>query len=404
MSSLLEEAFVDAKEIKEAARQQAQAELIEQYSTELDSKMNKILEGHDASRMFEADGDEFEDDLGDLDLDNTEGAEGADALDDFNFDNDIEAVDNADTDFIDKQVPYAFSDGENLCPCPEDEEEIEINFNDLVGSSSEEEELGGIEEPEGREDFMSDMEDDELFEELGLDEEILETLMVDTDGDSSGWAPEPASHVEKELDQFLANLANDEEEVKSDKTGKKDVTREVGPYDKIQDKEDVKKENLHLEQIKKYEKQIEVLNNKLQKSIKTTSKLKEFNDSFRNKLEEAVGAIKALHLENKKLNYQKCVFENASLNERQKSKLVEAISSASNESEAETIYKFSEVSLAPTVTENRQETGEKVNPLQEALNKRPKAMLNIKRQSENLNESKDNSTKSHWQKLAGIKQ
>ena len=32
----------------------------------------------------------------------------------------------------DGQVPQAYSEGEKLCDCPEDEEEIEINFDDLI--------------------------------------------------------------------------------------------------------------------------------------------------------------------------------------------------------------------------------------------------------------------------------
>ena len=31
-----------------------------------------------------------------------------------------------------KDMPDAFADGEKLCPCPDEEEEIEIDFNDLA--------------------------------------------------------------------------------------------------------------------------------------------------------------------------------------------------------------------------------------------------------------------------------
>ena len=44
MSSLLEQAFVDAKALKEAALKNAEATIVDKYSTEVKETLNKILE------------------------------------------------------------------------------------------------------------------------------------------------------------------------------------------------------------------------------------------------------------------------------------------------------------------------------------------------------------------------
>ena len=65
-----------------------------------------------------------------------------------------------------KQIPDAFADGEKLCPCPDEETEIEINFNDLAKQLQDPEEsdeedaidrdeefdLGGGEDPAGEDE------------------------------------------------------------------------------------------------------------------------------------------------------------------------------------------------------------------------------------------------------------
>ena len=43
MSSLLEQAFVDAKALKEAALKNAEATIVDKYSTEVKETLNKIL-------------------------------------------------------------------------------------------------------------------------------------------------------------------------------------------------------------------------------------------------------------------------------------------------------------------------------------------------------------------------
>ena len=102
MSSLLEQAFVDAKALKEAALKNAESTIVEKYSDEVKETLNRLLE---------------QDELGGL------GAGlGADPMG-------APAAADADVD-----VPLAATDGEDVCPCPDegDEEKVTIKFDELA--------------------------------------------------------------------------------------------------------------------------------------------------------------------------------------------------------------------------------------------------------------------------------
>ena len=101
MSSLLEQAFVDAKALKEAALKNAESTIVEKYSDEVKETLNKLLE---------------QDELG------LGGGLGGDPMG---------APAGADADV---DVPLAATDGEDVCPCPDegDEEKVTIKFDELA--------------------------------------------------------------------------------------------------------------------------------------------------------------------------------------------------------------------------------------------------------------------------------
>ena len=101
MSSLLEQAFVDAKALKEAALKNAESTIVEKYSDEVKETLNRLLE---------------QDELG------LGGGLGGDPMG---------APAGADADV---DVPLAATDGEDVCPCPDegDEEKVTIKFDELA--------------------------------------------------------------------------------------------------------------------------------------------------------------------------------------------------------------------------------------------------------------------------------
>ena len=54
MSSLLEQAFVDAKALKEAALKNAESTIVEKYSDEVKETLNRLLEPSPAAKLLEA--------------------------------------------------------------------------------------------------------------------------------------------------------------------------------------------------------------------------------------------------------------------------------------------------------------------------------------------------------------
>ena len=106
MSSLLEQAFVDAKALKEAALKNAEATIVEKYSTEFKETLEKILE---------QDG---------LDLGAPPAGGGMDPM----------AAAPAPAGDAAEDVPLGAAEGEELCGCDDEGEEstIKINFDELA--------------------------------------------------------------------------------------------------------------------------------------------------------------------------------------------------------------------------------------------------------------------------------
>ena len=134
MSSLLEEAIVDATALKAAALKNAEAAVLERYSSEVRDSLDALLE------------QEGGDPLG---LDEEEGAP------------------EASTVFL-EDVPYAFQNEE--IDAPGEEELVEIDFDELKTRIAEEE-AAGVEVTEA-----------DLNDSLELAEEITDT-MLDNDAE-----------------------------------------------------------------------------------------------------------------------------------------------------------------------------------------------------------------------------
>ena len=118
MSQMLEQAIVDAEALKEAALKNAEQSILEKYSKEVKGFVDSLLE-------------QPEDELGGLPvLDPTLDAPATDEFPD---------------------MPRADTEGEELCPCPDEEEEWKIDFDSLATQmkAEEEEELIDPEELAG---------------------------------------------------------------------------------------------------------------------------------------------------------------------------------------------------------------------------------------------------------------
>jgi hypothetical protein len=249
--------------------------------------------------------------------------------------------------------------------------------SDASGASdtSAESDVGGGEE-EGLEGLFGDLEDNDLqLQELlsilsEYDEELLEEdIEVDMDEDKKGWIDSAKESRKYETDKAKAKEAhlNEDEE------------------DGEEEEEEDSSEEERLQESKEF--------NQLQQVFLILKEQNERLESVVNQLNEK---LEDTLLSNAKLLYQNRTLNDASLNERQKSKIVEAISNAESPKEAKSLHE----TLRATVGSDQKKSPQSLN---ETVNCRSNlsSMLNTR---QNLNESQNSDPFfDKMKKLAGIK-
>ena len=289
MSNMLEQAIVDAEALKEAALQNAEQSVIEKYQAEIKNAVESLLE-QDEEDPFE---DPLEEPLVDED-----GLESSDDLA--------------------QQMPLASTEGDKLCPCPDEEEEVEIDFDQLAQQmqASDEDTMGGIPALDSplAEAMEENDEDEENEEEIQITEEelvdILEelTLEIDMEPTKSGWLQRPDSSVEHEID-ILQTKVEEPLDVKELEEEKEDEDEDLSEALKT----------------------LENAENKIYRLEKKA-------DRYKQMLLQAKDTLFEVNLQNAKLLYTNQTLVDASLNERQKDKIVEAIMKSGSVEETKTIF------------------------------------------------------------------
>ena len=277
MSSMLEQAIVDASALKEAAIKNAEQAIIEKYSHQIKDAIETILEQ-------------------DEELATDEPA--------------------AESEFV-QQAPLAATEGEDLCPCPEEDEEVEIDFDQLAKEieAAEEMDAGELVDREG----FAEEELEGLEENVDIDESLLldmleETFEIDKEN-LEEIIPQPSLKRDDEEKEEL-----DEEELE-ERTKTSDAATGKEPGRKVK--------NIATGQA--VTEKLHNLQESLGKILKENKKYKNIILKFKEKFDE-------MNLSNAKLLYSNRILDSASLNERQKRKLVEAISKSDSVEEAKTIY------------------------------------------------------------------
>ena len=203
-----------------------------------------------------------------------------------------------------------------------------------------------------------------MDEELDLTEEelasLLEKVVVDMAPVSNGWAGRPLAELEYEEDKHKAVLAQEHEI---------DVLRQ---------------ENKNLEgYVYKLQESVEIFRNREQKYNEIVSSLKE--------------KFSEMSLSNARLLYTNKVLNSASLNERQKSRVVDAISNVNSAEEAKVIFEALQNAVGSSPVKRR---GPK--SLSETVERKSSSLLASRRKKGRETDVPD-SAKSRMQRLAGIK-
>ena len=317
MSTLLEQAIVDAEALKEAAIKNAEAAIIEKYSSEVRDAVNSLLEQEEGT------------------------------------------LEEDDESPVMEEVPYAVEEGDEPImvrldlealerALSEEEEPVEESHEDLADTL--EEEIEEALETEG--------EETDLDEEIELDEEILdaiaEELKVDLGIPDQGLGGR-STPTDRNLEgQKITLAALKDTELAEEHEAIQKAREETGMY--VNQVNELKQDNSNLQ--------------------KTILHLKE-------RLEE-------VNLSNARLLYTNRVLNSTSLNERQKTRIVESISNADSVEEAKVIYETLQSAVGDKTKSSPQSLREAVE--------RPSSTLPRRRET-----NAQNPHFSRMRALAGIK-
>jgi hypothetical protein len=331
MSNLLNEAIVDAKALREAALKNAETIVIEKYSNEVKKTLEQLLEqeedldamlgGGDPAAADPAAADPMAADPAAAD---PMAADPAAAAEPAALEEEAPAEEEGLTeDDIPLGATDGFSDleGKNLNNFPdagedtelsidlgalqeslgalrealEEDEEIEVSLEEMLAEDDDAEAEAEETEAATDADAEADLEEEVDFDSLA--DAIMEKLTVDMGADLSGWAGRSSDDMKRQIEKELAHRRST----------------------------DAQEE---LETLKKAQEELVFENNQLT----------EQNNQYKQAFQELKENLQDVNLSNARLLYTNRVLRNTSLNERQKNKIVEAISSAGSVTEAKTIF------------------------------------------------------------------
>jgi len=374
---MLDQAVIDAEALREAAMKNAEQEVLEKYSGEIKEAVTSLLEQEE-------------------DMFGMEDEEGLDA-----------------EPGIADQMPIAATDGENMCPCPEEEEPMVLDLDQIVAAaqaaeSEEEMDLGG--EVAADEEELFEVSEDNLLEAIAqaLNEE---DAYEDYDGD--GEVESKEAEWKGSRDKAIKQSKEEEKKDKPKNEGAEKIAPEIfedSREQEIDENEELDEELLDeivealvvdmknvpsgdifhthptmgqnergldialaQEQDTEFAEEQEQLRQALKKlqeqnksqKLKLNKQKKDF-DNLKSIALKATKKLEEVNFSNAKLIYTNRILKSDSLNERQKEKLVEAISKVGSVEEAKIVYDTLNENLSSkskTAPKTLNEAVNKNNPL-----------------------------------------
>jgi len=377
MSSMLEQAIVDATALREAALKNAEQAIIEKYAPQIKEAVESLLEGNDSRigvgsyvrhmesnqigkvHSIDEDGVQVEGRNGRVFLAEMDELEEADMLHEEEMGGDAGA--SVATSAM-PSAPMASSPSNIVDPNAQAELSMEFEFDpsdfeidlDTVKAAAQEDPTSAGEQPEETEDLLGDL-------DLGGGNEGGEDLLGDLGGDEEELTLQEMMEM---VSDILKEEAEDSEDEESEEESEEELNEELH-VDLGEDKhgwittdEGTRKydEELRLarEQGDMYKEENEELKESLRQTNKDTNKLLGVVEQLKAKLDEAMVA-------NARLVYANKTLSDASLNERQKSKIVEAIAKATSVDEAKVLHETLSATVGSSSKSGPQSLSESVN-------------------------------------------
>jgi len=347
MSSIIEQAILDATQIREAALKTAENQIIEKYSVEIKEAMSSILEQEDGEEMAAA---EVEDE-------------------------------------VPEEVVAAPMADMKLCPCPDEEQETTITLDlealkDLAGEAEEEGDMGEpadqdelvdalMEAYQGGdimdEDRCGTVREEDLEEMITMvdeEEEKLEELYADTDG---GFTEDPPADPPKKEEEDPELTEAEIREMITDVLAEEltvDITD--GDFTGWAGRPEIdrqRQEMIGLARLADTERQAELedLQAGMEKLAGVNESLQAKNDVLAKTVEALKSKLDELTVANAKLALQNEVHMNESLNRRQKSQIVESIREATSVQDAKVIHEVLQSSAGASNSKSRESLNEVIS-------------------------------------------
>jgi len=429
MSSMLEQAIVDATALREAALKNAEQAIIEKYAPQIKEAVESLLEG-DESRIgvgsyvrhmesnqigkvhqIDEDGVQIEGRDGKVFLAEMDELEEAEML---HEEEGAAAVATSAT----PSAPIASAPQSVVNPNAQSELSMEFEFDpsdfeidlDQVKAAAQEDPTSAGEQPEETEDLLGDLEgEDDLLGDLGGEEgelalqEIIDAvseILTEEEGNDESLEESESSHAaaikrREELRHKKDRTEKEEEELKDLEKVKLDEELVVDVSEQkhghIVTDEGTLNYDMELRKANQecdmYKEKYGELEESYRKANEDSEKLLGVVEQLKDKLDEAMVA-------NARLVYANKTLSDASLNERQKSKIVEAIAKATSVDEAKTLHETLTATVGST-----QNNGPK--SLSESVNRRSNLSAIMPRRKDNV-VTESMSFADRMKKLAGI--
>ena len=366
MSSMLEQAIIDAKALKEAAIKNAESTIVEKYAGEVRQAVEKLLEqdpmedeeemgmGDDMGMGDEMGAEEEDPNAAVMDAIPVGHDSGAEDVIEIDLDQIMTAAAEEPAGEDDDMDREEMADELGIPELEDEEKALDPGFDEVPAGNRTDEEINHPEEREREEELMID--EAELVEVF---KEMLQPEVSD-------------QNLTAQAEEIMVALEEEEAE-------EEEAEERPNPYEGFKDGQDPRE----LEEMKANNAELQ---NKLAESVEKNNQLLELLGRAKERLEE-------INLSNARLFYTNRVLEDNSLNERQRKQLAEHIQKAHSVDEAKTIFETLQKTVGSSLKRR------KAKSLSEVVTKKSSTILSSRREVASTNETPE---ASRWAKLAGI--
>ena len=403
-SSMLEQAVIDAQALKEAAIKNAEQEVLEKYAGEIKEAVNALLEQEadpmaadpmavDPMAEAPVEGEDPNAFLADVPLKAMDGVEISESDAGDEIDLDLDAL----VKTLAEEEPAAEMAAPDLTADPMMAQEPVADAEQIMYEAVEKE-LAALLSEEAKPDYI-DLDKD------GDKEESMKKAAQDKKDAEKGKKEEDEEDKEKKVDE---DLEIDEDLVRAAIEEILKVDMEVVPRGSNGTTHPTKAEQIHAVEVAAAadeDTEMKEDNAEFDKAVKKIAKLEEQVKSLKSEKNRLLAEQKELksiavqiseklteiNTTNAKLVYKNRILESSSLNERQKTKLVEAVSKANSTEEAKVIFETLQESLSSTEQKAPKN-------LSEAVSKNSQLVLKSNKKESQVS----NSAAERMKRLAGI--